>query len=54
MTTLSEAIAEEAAPEYLAALGWRAADGPDFAPDEPGAERDDYRRVAQERRLRRE
>ena len=33
-------------------LVWHVAHGPDIAPDAPGAERDDYRRVVLEWRLR--
>ena len=51
MTTLSEADVEAAALEWLAALGWQVAHGPDIAPDTPGAERDDYGQVILERRL---
>ena len=52
MTTLTEADVEAAAVEWLAALGWRVARGPDIAPDTPGAERDDYGQVVLSRRLR--
>ena len=52
MTTLTEADVEAAALEWLAALGWEAAHGPDIAPDTPGAERDGYGQVVLERRLR--
>ena len=52
MTTLTEADVEAAALEWLAALGWQTAHGADIAPDNPGAERDDYGRVVLERRLR--
>ena len=52
MTTLTEADVEAAALEWLAALGWRVARGPDIAPDTPGAERDDYGQVVLSRRLR--
>ena len=37
--TLTEADVEAAALDWLAALGWRVAHGPDIAPDAPGAER---------------
>ena len=52
MTTLTEAEVEAAALEWLAVLGWHTAHGPDVAPDTPGAEREDYRQVVLERRLR--
>ncbi len=49
MTTLIEADVEDAALEWLAALGWQIAHGPDIA---PGEERADYSVVVLERRLR--
>ena len=52
MTTITEADVEAAALDWLSGLGWRTAHGPDIAPDTPNAERDDYDRVALERRLR--
>ena len=52
MTTLTESDVEAAALEWLAALGWQVAHGPDVSPDTPGAERDNYGQVALERRLR--
>ena len=52
MTTLTEAVVEEAALNWLAGLGWQVAHGPDIAPDTPGAERTDYDQVVLERRLR--
>ena len=52
MTTLTEADVEQAALDWLAALGWQVAHGPDIAPDSPGAERDDYGQVVLESRLR--
>ena len=52
MTTLTEADVESAALEWLAALGWQIAYGPDIAPDTPDAERDDYGQVILERRRR--
>jgi len=51
MTTLTETDVEQAALEWLAALGWQVAHGPDIAPDTPGAERADYGQVVLERRL---
>ena len=39
MTTMTEADVEQAALDWLHALGWQAAHGPDIAPDTPNAER---------------
>ena len=39
MTTLTEAVVEQAALAWLADLGWGVAHGPDIAPDAHGAER---------------
>ena len=52
MTTLTEADVEQAALDWLRAIGWQVAHGPDIAPDARGAERDDYGQVVLERRLR--
>ena len=52
MVTLTEADVEQAALEWLSGLGWQVAHGPDIAPDTPGAERDNYRQVVLEHRLR--
>ena len=52
MTTITEADVESAALDWLAALGWQVAHGPDIAPDTPRTERDDYEQVVLERRLR--
>ena len=52
MTTITEAVVEEAALAWLADLGWQVEHGPDIAPDTPNAERDDYGQVVLERRLR--
>ena len=52
MTTLPEADVESAALEWLAAIGWQVAHGPEIAPDATGAEQDDYGQVALERWLR--
>ncbi len=52
MTTLTEAVVEEAALHWLTALGWNVAHGPDIAPGAPNAERDDFRQVMLEQRLR--
>ena len=52
MTTITEADVEKAALEWLSALGWRVAHGPDIAPGAPDAERDDYGQVVLDYRLR--
>ena len=52
MTALTEADVEGAALEWLAALDWRTAHGPDIGPGAPGEERADYGAVVLERRLR--
>ena len=52
MTTITEADVEQAAVDWLSALGWQVAHGPDIAPDAPRTERDDYEQVVLERRLR--
>ncbi len=52
MTGITEAVAEEAALDWLRDLGWETAYGPDMAPESAGAERDDYGQVVLERRLR--
>ena len=52
MTTTTEADVELKALEWLAALGWRAAYGPEIGPGTPAAERDDYGQVLLARRLR--
>ena len=51
MTTITEAVVEEAALAWLRGLGWRVAHGPDIAPGTPNAERTDYGQVALERRV---
>ncbi len=51
MTTITEAEVETAALDWLRALGWQVAHGPDIAPDTPSAERADYGQVVLERRL---
>ena len=52
MTTITEAVVEEAALGWLSDLGWQVAHGPDIAPETPNAERTDYGQVVLERRLR--
>ncbi len=51
MTILTEADVEQAALDWLAALGWQVAHGPDIAPGTPNAERTDYGQVVLERRV---
>ena len=50
--SLSESTVEAVALDWLAALGWAVAHGPDIAPDTPAAERTDYGTVVLTRRLR--
>ena len=52
LTPLTEADAELAALDWLRALGWQVAHGPDIASGTPNAERGDYGQVVLERRLR--
>ena len=52
MATLTEADIEQAALDWLAALDWQVAHGPDIAPDTPAAERNDYGQAVLESRLR--
>ena len=52
MTALTEAHVEQAALDWLAALGWSVAHGSNIAPDTPNAERGDFGQVVLERRLR--
>ena len=52
MSTLTEADVEQAALDWLSALGWQVAHGPDIAPGTPNTERSDYGQVVLERRLR--
>ena len=51
MTTITEADVEQAALDWLSALGWKVAHGPDIAPGTLNAERSDYGQVALERRV---
>ena len=48
----TESVVEEAALAWLEGLGYTILHGPDIAPGEPFAERDDYGQVVLERRLR--
>ena len=52
MTALAEADVEDAALEWLGALGWQTAHGPDIGPGATGEERADYGAVVLEQRLR--
>ena len=52
MTTITEAVVETAALDWLRDIGWAVAYGPDIAPDMPNTERDDFGQVALEQRLR--
>jgi type I restriction enzyme R subunit len=49
----TESIVEQAALAWLEGLGYMILSGPEIAPNEPQAERDDYRQVVLEMRLRR-
>ena len=51
MTTLTEAVVEQAALDWLSGLGWQGVHGPNIAPDTPDAEREDYGQVVLEQRL---
>ena len=50
--TFTESEVEDAALEWLASLGWKAAHGPHIAPYAVDAERADYSEIVLERRLR--
>ena len=52
MTAFNESTVEQAALDWLSALGWQVLHGPDIAPGASGAERDDYRQPFLEQRLR--
>ena len=51
MTTITESDVEQAALDWLGALGWQVAHGPDIAPDTPRAERTDYTQMVLEAHL---
>jgi type I restriction enzyme R subunit len=51
-SAFTESIVEGAALQWLEAIGWRIAHGPDIAPETPMAERRDYREVVLAQRLR--
>ena len=50
--SFTESVVEQAALAWLESLGYAVLAGPEIAPGEPGAEREDYRQVVLERRLR--
>ena len=52
MSRFSESVVEDAALEWLEALGWRLVHGPDVAPETLAAERTSYGEVVLARRLR--
>ena len=52
MAVLTEADVEQAALEWIAALGWRVSHGPDIGFDTPGAEGEDYGQAVLAWRLR--
>ena len=52
MSTITEADVEQAALDWLSALGWRVVHGPGIAPEAPNAEHEDYGQVVLERRVR--
>ncbi len=52
MTSFSESTVEQAALAWLESIGWPVRSGPQIAPGEPTAERDEYGQVVLERRLR--
>jgi type I restriction enzyme R subunit len=52
MSAMVESVVEEAALAWLSGLGYASRFGPEIAPGEPGAERDDYRQVLLLGRLR--
>jgi type I restriction enzyme R subunit len=52
VTAFTESVVEEAALDWLKAIGWRVAHGTDIAPDMPAAERANYSEVVLGTRLR--
>ena len=52
MTAFTESVVEQAALDWLRALDWGIAHGPEIAPDQPAAERAHYGQVILEGRLR--
>jgi type I restriction enzyme R subunit len=51
MTDFSESVVEQAALAWLESIGWQVRNGPEIAPGEPAAERDDYGQVVLAQRL---
>ncbi len=51
-TTFTESVVEQAALAWLESVGWSVVHGPEIAPGEPAAERDDYGQVVLAQRLR--
>ena len=51
VTSFTESTVGEAAVAWLESLGWTVKHGPEIAPGEPFAERDDYREVVLKQRL---
>jgi len=49
--SFTESVVEQAALAWLESLGYTILSGPEIAPDEPAAERDDYGQVVLDRRL---
>src|SRR5947209_566104 len=52
MPGFTESVVEQAALAWLEGLGYTTLSGPDIAPGQPDAERDDYGQVILDRRLR--
>lgn len=52
MSAFTESVVEDAALAWLEGLGWTVKHGPDIAPGELGAEREDYGQVVLGSRLR--
>ncbi len=52
MIQFTESVVEQAALAWLESLGYAILSGPEIAPEEPAAERDEYGQVVLERRLR--
>jgi type I restriction enzyme R subunit len=52
MTAFTESVVEDAALEWLQAIGWNVAHGPDIAPDQLLGERRDDGEVVLAQRLR--
>ena len=52
MTNFTESVVEQAALAWFEALGYTILSGPEIAPGEQAAERDDYGQIVLARRLR--